>query len=131
MLRKIMEEPIELAGNLIVEDREILLIHRTDENHWEVPGGKVEADENPTEAAVREAEEEVGVEVELKKPFYSGEFQHDNDIFLWHCYLASTDEVPKIQEEKFDEMGWFLPGELDDLELAPNIVMILPALRRL
>ena len=52
-------EVIELAGNLIVDDRQILLVYREDEEHWEVPGGKVESDESPTEAAVREAREEI------------------------------------------------------------------------
>lgn len=121
----------ELAGNLIVENSEILLIHSEDEDYWELPGGKVEEGESPTETAVREAREEIGIDVELRKPFYSGEFQHKNQIFLWHCYLAETDEEPDIQEEKFDELKWASSEELDELELAPNIVMILPALRRL
>ena len=126
-----MSDVTELAGNLIVEDSKILLIHREDEGHWELPGGKVEDDETPTETAVREAREEIGVDVELQKPFYSGEFQHRGELFLWHCYIAETDEEPEIQEEKFDELRWMSSKELEELDLAPNVVMILPALRRL
>lgn len=123
---------IELAGNLIIRDGEILLLYREDEGHWEVPGGKVEEDESPTEAAVREADEEIGVEVELKKPFYSGEFQKDDEIYLWHGYIASTDGEPEIQEEdKFEKMIWADPVDLDDMSLAPNLDMVLPALRRI
>lgn len=122
---------IELAGNLLVEDGEVLLIYRSDEEHWEVPGGKVEEDESPTEAAVRESREEIGVEASLEKPFYSGEFQHNGKIFLWHCYQASIDGEPEIQEDKFKKLEWFKASELDDLELAPNIEMILPALRKI
>lgn len=122
----------ELAGNLIIKDGKILLLYREDEEHWEVPGGKVKEDESPTEAAVREAEEEIGVEVKLEKPFYSGEFQHDDSIFLWHGYIADIrDGEPEIQEEKFRELEWFEGTELDGLDLAPNLRMILPALRRL
>ncbi len=121
----------ELAGNLIVQDGKVLLLYRKDEKHWEVPGGKVEDGESPTEAAVREAEEEIGVKASLEKPFYSGEFQHDDQIFLWHCYKASIDGEPELQEDKFEELEWFEASELDDLELAPNIEMILPALRKI
>lgn len=140
----------ELAGNLILKDRKILLLYRKDESHWEVPGGKVEEDESPTEAAVREAKEEIGVKASLEKPFYSGEFQKDNEIFLWHCYKASIEGGPEVQdadcscgesacssnpeeccEDKFEKLEWFKPSELDDLELAPNIEMILPALRKI
>lgn len=122
----------ELAGNIIVDEGKLLLLYREDEKHWEVPGGKVEDGESPTEAAVREAEEEIGVSVELRKPFYSGEFQHGDNIFLWHGYLAEISEgEPEIQEDKFSELEFFEPSELDGLELAPNIRMILPALRKL
>ncbi len=122
----------QLAGCLIVEESKILLLHRRDEGHWEVPGGKVEEGESPTEAARREAEEEIGVEVELEKPFFSGEFMHDGDIFLWHAYLSDIEQgEPGLEEEKFDDIRWFDPSELDELELAPNLRMILPALREI
>ena len=121
----------ELAGNLILEEGKILLLYREDEEHWEVPGGKVKEDESPTEAAVREAEEEIGVEVELKKPFYTGEFQKDGEMFLWNGYVASMKDEPKLQEEKFEKLEWFEGSELDEIELAPNLDMILPALRKL
>lgn len=122
----------ELAGNLIVEEDKILLLYREDEQHWEVPGGKVEEDESPTQAAVREAIEEIGVEVELKKPFYSGEFQKGDEIFLWHGYVSEIKEnEPEIQEDKFKELRWVEPTELDEIDLAPNLKMVLPALRKI
>jgi len=123
---------IELAGNLIIKDGKILLLHRPEHSHWKVPGGKVEEDESPTETAIREAEEEIGVEIELRKPFYSGEFQHNDELFLWHCYIADIEDgEPEIQEEKFDELKWFSGNELDDINLAPNLEMILPGLRKI
>lgn len=122
---------IELAGNLLVEDGEVLLIYRSDEEHWEVPGGEVEEDESPTQAAVREAEEEIGVEVELEKPFYTGEFMKDGEMFLWHGYIASTDETPSLNEEKFSSLEWVGKERLDELNLAPNLRQIEPALRKI
>lgn len=122
----------ELAGNLIIEDGKIMLLYRENEGHWEVPGGKVEEDESPTEAAIREAKEEIGVKVDLQKPFYSGEFQHDDEIFLWHGYIAEVKEgKPESQEDKFEKLEWFDGSELDELELASNLEMILPSLREL
>lgn len=122
---------IELAGSLIIRDGKLLLLYREDEEHWEVPGGKVEEEESPTEAAVREASEEIGVEIELEKPFYSGEFQKDDEIYLWHGYIADTEGEPEIQEEKFGKLEWVDPRDLDDINLAPNLEMVLPALRRI
>ena len=122
---------IELAGNILIRDGEILLLYREEEGHWDVPGGKVKKGESPTETAVREAREEIGAEVELEKPFYSGEFQREDEIFLWHGYIASTDEEPEIQEDRFEKMIWADPVDLDDMSLASNLEMVLPALRRI
>ena len=121
----------EIAGSLIIQDGEILLLYREEQGHWDVPGGKVKKGESPTETAVREAREEIGAEVELEKPFYSGEFQREDEIFLWHGYIASTDEEPEIQEDRFEKMIWADPAQLDDMSLASNLEMVLPALRRI
>jgi len=122
---------IELAGNIIVREGKLLLLYREDEKHWEVPGGKVEEEESPTETAIREAEEEIGAEVKLEKPFYSGEFQHKDHLYLWHGYIARIDTDPEIEEDRFTDIKWFSSSELDDIDLAPNLRMIEPSLRRI
>lgn len=124
----------EIAGNLIIDNGKVLLIRRSSQrtvtsDGWDVPGGKVREDESPTEAAVRAAEDEIGVEVSLEKPFFSGEFEHSDTIYLWHGYIASAEGEP--EEPEHGELEWFDASELDDLELAPNLVQILPALRRI
>ena len=78
----------KLAGNIIIKDSKLLLLYRPEKNIWEVPGGKVKKNESATEAAVREAKEEINVDVELERPFYTGEFQHENKIFEWNGYIA-------------------------------------------
>jgi 8-oxo-dGTP diphosphatase len=54
----------------IVKDRRILFIFHKQLNRWLPIGGHIELNENPEEAAIREAREESGLEVELvgKKP---------------------------------------------------------------
>jgi len=123
---------IELSGTIIIEDGKLLLLYKEDEGHWKVPGGKVEAEDSPTETAVRETEEEAGVSTELRKPFYSGEFQHNEDLFLWHGYLAEIKEGKLgLHEDKFTELKWADSEELEKLDLAPNLRMIEPSLRKI
>ena len=87
----------ELAGCLIIQENKVLLLYREDEQHWEVPGGKVEEGETPTEAAVREPKDEIGVEVSLEKHFYTGKFQKDHKLYIRHGYIAETEDKPEIQ----------------------------------
>jgi 8-oxo-dGTP diphosphatase len=39
----------------------VLLVEPTYKGYWEIPGGSVEADESPYDAAVRESKEELGI----------------------------------------------------------------------
>jgi 8-oxo-dGTP pyrophosphatase MutT (NUDIX family) len=49
----------------IVEQERVLLIHHRKFNKWMAPGGHIEPNETPAEAAVREAREETGLEIQL------------------------------------------------------------------
>jgi len=49
----------------VVHDRKILLIHHRKLDKWLPLGGHIELDEDPEQAALREAKEESGLDVEL------------------------------------------------------------------
>lgn len=54
-----------MGSAVLLRDRDerILLVEPTYKDYWELPGGVVEADESPYEAAVRELAEELGLAV--------------------------------------------------------------------
>src|SRR5689334_17294149 len=49
----------------VVQDRKVLLIHHRKLNKWLPLGGHIELEEDPEQAALREAREESGLEVDL------------------------------------------------------------------
>ncbi|MGI5168204.1 NUDIX domain-containing protein [Spirillospora sp. CA-253888] len=53
--------------NVIVtnDNGEILMIRRTDNDNWAVPGGAIDLGESIAEAGVRETKEETGIDVEI------------------------------------------------------------------
>jgi 8-oxo-dGTP pyrophosphatase MutT (NUDIX family) len=54
------------ANVIVVNDQdEILMIRRTDNDNWAVPGGGMDPGESITETAVRETEEETGITCEI------------------------------------------------------------------
>ena len=54
-----------VGGCIFNEKGEVLLQRRGDSNKWGFPGGAIEIDETPQMAAIREAKEETGLDVEV------------------------------------------------------------------
>ncbi|MFQ5758509.1 MAG: NUDIX hydrolase [Candidatus Bathyarchaeia archaeon] len=68
MRREYPTQPIVGVGALIVHDRRLILVKRgvePDRGRWSIPGGAVELGEKLRAAAVREAKEECGLDVEI------------------------------------------------------------------
>ncbi|HEY3291060.1 MAG TPA: NUDIX domain-containing protein [Anaerolineae bacterium] len=45
----------------------VLLMHRTDNQHWGIPGGNIEIGESVTQAVIREVAEETGLDVTVER----------------------------------------------------------------
>ena len=61
-----LHEKIDFTVSIfIVKDQKVLFIFHKQLNRWLPIGGHIELDENPEQAAIREAKEESGLDVEL------------------------------------------------------------------
>ncbi len=128
-----LHEKIDFTVSIfIVKDRKVLFIFHKQLNRWLPIGGHIELDENPEQAAVREAKEESGLDVELvgKRPPIQNEagfvslLQPDYmDIHLikephWHIgmvYFARvlSGEV-KLNREEHRDIQWLGEKDFDD-----------------
>ena len=99
----------------------LLLVRLIDSGHWATVGGAVEPDESPSAGAVREAQEEAGVTVELGAilgvfggPEYRVTYPNgDQSAYVVTVFDATvTEGIPRPDGEETSEVGWFLPAEL-------------------
>jgi 8-oxo-dGTP pyrophosphatase MutT (NUDIX family) len=58
---------IAAKGVIRDEDGRFLLVNPTYKEHWDLPGGMVDANESPSDALVREVAEELGIEVRVNR----------------------------------------------------------------
>lgn len=100
---------------------EILLIQRTDNQLWAMPGGAFEVGEAPAEAACRECWEETGVAVEpqLLIGVYDSRLNGSQSkahlyLFTFLCRPLDPDAQPTLSNETLD-VGWFAEDALPPL----------------
>lgn len=85
------------ASVYLIENQKVLLIFHHKLQKWLAPGGHVEANETPAEAAKREVREETGLEIE----FFS---QENLLINCWNAksierpYLCLLEEIPSYRD---------------------------------
>lgn len=108
-------------------DQRILLIHRRAPERWELPGGKLEAGEQPAQAAVRELNEELSVQVEIQDRL--GVFSEVRDgnllTYVWFSAVIASGE-PTIREPQTHDRFEYVPvGDIQGRVLSPNLAAFL------
>ncbi len=133
-----IHEKIDFVADayIVYENRVLLRMHDKYKN-WLPPGGHIELDEDPNQAAIREAKKEVGLDIELKDVAYAMPAAKDyldnsrelilprslnrhrinenhKHISLGFFATAKTDNIQQGDREISDQIHWFTATELDD-----------------
>ena len=83
---------IEVVAAVIVKEGEVFATQRgygEFKGWWEFPGGKIESDECPQEALVREIREELDAEIEVGELLETVEWDYPNFHLTMHCFICS------------------------------------------
>jgi 8-oxo-dGTP diphosphatase len=99
---------------------------------WEFPGGKVEADERPEEALIRELREELDISVkeDCLAPFTFASHNYADFHLLMPLYLCRRWEgMPTANEHS--AIKWVRPKDLRDYPMPPADLPLIPMLRDL
>ncbi len=109
---------IDKSNRILISKRPA---HKIKGGFWEFPGGKVESDETPKEALVRELKEEVGLTVLQAEPFmqlYHEYSEHSVrlDVFVITDFLGEPQsiegqEIQWITREQFPQFQFLEANE--------------------
>ncbi|WP_338493344.1 NUDIX domain-containing protein [Streptomyces sp. SJL17-4] len=110
-------------------DGRLLLIHKTDNDLWALPGGGHDIGERIGDTAVREVVEETGIEVEVDNvvglytdpehvlAYDDGEVRQQFSI----CFRAHPVGGSLRTSSESKEVRWVDPADLDDLDIHPSM----------
>lgn len=117
-----MKKRINVVGAVLTRGQTILAAQRSSTmslpGMWEFPGGKIEPDESPKEALLRELEEELLCSAEIGKHVQTTEYEYDFGIVILTTYYCSlTGDEPRLTEHS--EIRWMPVARLDQLNWAP------------
>ncbi len=123
------------AGLLLVDiaegSRRVLLQHRAPWVHngdtWGIPGGARDSHESPLQAALREANEEIGIEITLVRSH--GEHCDDHGDWRYDTIVATAPQEALLFEHNHEtvDLRWFFIEELGDLNLHPSFAKSWPS----
>lgn len=112
---------IEVVAAVFYRDDKVLACRRAPgksaAGKWEFPGGKIDEDETPEFALIREIREELGISISVDGLVdRTATPVGDLDIDL-ACYLVSSAEMPSYSSDH-DELRWLPVDSLASLEWA-------------
>jgi 8-oxo-dGTP pyrophosphatase MutT (NUDIX family) len=112
------------ANVVVVNDAgDILLIRRTDNDNWALPGGAIELGESLAQAAIRETKEETGIDCEING--LVGIYTDPGHIILYTSNGEARQEFSIVlrasavgghptPSDESTEVRWVAPAEVDD-----------------
>jgi 8-oxo-dGTP diphosphatase len=125
-----------VACALIDADGRILLAQRppgrTLAGLWEFPGGKLEADERPEQALIRELAEELGIAVAeaCLAPLTFASHAYDDFHLLMPLYVCRRWEG-MVTPKEGQNLAWVRPNRLRDYAMPPADAPLIPHLMAL
>jgi 8-oxo-dGTP pyrophosphatase MutT (NUDIX family) len=137
-----INEKIDFTVDVAIVNRSRVLLRFHDKYaKWLFPGGHIEKHEDPNEAVVREAKEEVGLEIALANGTYRARVPNGEGELIYpegeliaprflnrhpigdnghehvsHIYVATaaSDDVRPSGSDRSDQWKWFSRTDLDD-----------------
>jgi len=134
MKREYPDRPIVGVGAVIVENGRALVVRRGTEplkGEWSIPGGVVELGETLRQAAVREAKEETGLEVEAGEVLeVVDRIMPDPQQNIQYHYVLVDFLCRRISGEARSgadatELRWITPEELEGFPIADSAAAVI------
>ena len=103
---------------------QVLLVTSRRSGRWIIPKGHVEPGEAPADAALREVQEETGLDVDVQQILGHVDIPHGDIVYDVADFAATVSgNVPPLAAgDDASEARWVTAGELRDLSTTPQLI---------
>ena len=112
---------IKVVAAIIIENSNVFATQRgygEFKDGWEFPGGKVEANETPEDALVREIKEELDTEIEVLELLDTVEYDYPKFHLSMDCFICKMKSGDLILKEH-EAAKWLTKETLDSVDWLP------------
>lgn len=118
----------KIAQKVIVLDGDKVLLMqdpREATEMWELPGGRLNVDEDPREGLARELREELGVEFDIHEVIHVEQFVQGSEgkrafVIVYRGTLRDPKRSFVLESEEVSEIKWVTQAELTHVPLFPE-----------
>ncbi|MBZ5606797.1 MAG: (deoxy)nucleoside triphosphate pyrophosphohydrolase [Acidobacteriia bacterium] len=109
-----------VVAAVIERDGRILIAQRKNSGQhplkWEFPGGKVEADETPEAAAIRELSEELAIHARIDREIMRYQYQYPGRPPILLIFFRVVEFEGQPRNLDFEQIRWESPERLRDYD---------------
>lgn len=95
---------------------------------WEFPGGKIEPDEAPEEAVIREIKEELDTEIEVIELLDTVEYDYPKFHLSMDCFVCHIKSGNLVLKEH-EAAAWLTKDTLDSVDWLPADQGLIPKIK--
>lgn len=112
---------VKVVAAIIIENRKVFATQRgygEFKDGWEFPGGKIENDETPEEAIVREIKEELDTEIKAVELLDTVEYDYPKFHLSMDCFVCKIKSGNLVLKEH-EAAKWLTNETLNSVEWLP------------
>lgn len=122
---------IRVVAAIIMDHRKVFATQRgygEFKDGWEFPGGKIELDEAPEEAVVREIKEELDTEIEVIELLDTVEYDYPKFHLSMDCFVCRI-KSGKLVLKEHEAAAWLTKDTLDSVDWLPADQGLIPKIK--
>lgn len=125
MTETLLEATVSVRGVVVTPRDETLVVERSSDGEWELPGGRLGQQEDVVPALRREMDEETSLEVEVGDTVHANAWRNDDDDGRFAVYYrCRTDEREVQLSEEHDDYRWVPYAEAQRLLPEPQATAV-------